>query len=60
MFEAYIFSLSILDWSLMLLVQTARIAGKNNYPDTVKAAFGKPGYVLVTITLLAYTFGSKI
>jgi hypothetical protein len=44
----------------MLLVQNSRIAGKDTYPETVRAAFGKPGYILVTMTLLIYTFGSKL
>jgi hypothetical protein len=42
-----------------LLVKNARIAGKDNYPETVRAAFGKPGHIFVIVTLLAYTFGSK-
>lgn len=44
----------------MLLVNNARLVGKDSYPETVKAALGKPGYILVTISLLAYTFGSKL
>ena len=50
---------SSLDWSLMLLVKNARLTGKDTYPETVKAALGRPGYILVTVSLLAYTFGSK-
>ncbi|XP_045618735.1 putative sodium-coupled neutral amino acid transporter 11 [Procambarus clarkii] len=50
----------ITDAALCLMIAVARTAGINTYQDLVRAAFGKPGFVLTSCLQFLYPFISLI
>ena len=48
------------DYSLVILVKAGNIAGVSTYQDVVEAAFGRPGFYLLTIIQFIYPFIAMI
>lgn len=48
------------DYSLCILVKSGNIAGVSTYQDVVEAAFGRPGFYLLTIIQFIYPFIAMI
>jgi len=48
------------DYSLVILVKSGNIAGVSTYQDVVEAAFGRPGFYLLTIIQFIYPFIAMI
>ena len=48
------------DYSLCILVKSGNIAGVSTYQDVVEAAFGRPGFYLLTLIQFIYPFIAMI
>lgn len=48
------------DYSLVILVKAGNIAGVSTYQDVVEAAFGRPGFYLLTVIQFIYPFIAMI
>lgn len=48
------------DYSLIILVKAGNIAGVSTYQDVVEAAFGRPGFYLLTVIQFIYPFIAMI
>lgn len=42
------------DYSLILLIKSAQLCGANSYAGVMSAAFGTPGYVLISLLQFLY------
>ena len=50
----------ITDFSLRILVESGRITGANSYQGVVYAAFGIPGYIILTLLQFIYPVVGKV
>lgn len=50
----------VTDYSLVLMVRGGRIAGSNSYQDLVEAAFGRPGFYILSFMQFVYPFIAMI
>lgn len=57
---AYFVLVSLVDWTLRLIVINLTLAGKNTYQDTVKSAIGPKGRNLVLLSNGLFAFGGCI
>lgn len=48
------------DYSLVILMKAGNIAGVSTYQDVVEAAFGRPGFYLLTLIQFIYPFIAMI
>lgn len=56
-----LFSIAVLtDYSLCILVKAGNMAGVSTYQDVVEAAFGRPGFYLLTLIQFIYPFIAMI
>lgn len=46
----------VTDYSLIILIRASRISGTHSYQGVMNAAFGTPGYVLLSILQFIYPF----
>jgi len=47
----------VLDWTIRLIVITAKLSGKSSYQDIVAHCFGRIGFVVVSVAQFAFAFG---
>ncbi|OLL22110.1 tRNA modification GTPase GTPBP3, mitochondrial [Neolecta irregularis DAH-3] len=47
----------VLDWTIRLLVVTAKLSGKSSYQDIVAHCFGRTGFIVVSVAQFAFAFG---
>lgn len=54
-----VFVAYVTDYSLILMVRSGHIAGKFSYQGIMEAAFGRPGYILLSLLQFIYPFIGK-
>lgn len=47
----------LVDWTVVLLVRTGKLAGKSTYQDVMAQCFGRPGFILISVFQFVFAFG---